>query len=183
MIRSVLRLSPSRLLAVAGMLLPMTYSGAALAQNLPGGSYLQSCTNAAIADGTLVAQCRRIDQTYRMTSLPQAWQCQGRISNNDGKLECPGGQDNGGNRPAAPPPPQTSEFSAGNSKINNVCRDGAAAYLSLRWRGAPELDMRMVLDNGNSVKVDVPRGTSYSMECGRPVAQQASYRYLNVSPH
>jgi len=183
MIRSVLRLSPSRSLAVAGLLLPMLYGSTALAQNLPGGSYLQSCTNAAIADGTLVAQCRRVDQTYRMTSLPQAWQCQGRISNNDGRLECPGGPDGGGNRPPPPPPPQTSESAAGNSKINNVCRDGAAAHLSVRWRGMPDQDIRMVLDTGNSVKVDVPRGTSYAMECGRPVGPQASYRYLNVSPH
>jgi hypothetical protein len=57
---------------------------------VPGGTYLQSCVNAQIIDGTLFADCRRVNQTVRQSRLPYPWDCHGDIANEDGHLRCYG---------------------------------------------------------------------------------------------
>jgi hypothetical protein len=60
----------------------------ASAQGLPPGSYAQTCFNVQVIDGTLLANCRRINGSVRPTSLPHAYHCHGDISNQDGRLIC-----------------------------------------------------------------------------------------------
>jgi hypothetical protein len=60
----------------------------AAAQNVPPGSYAQSCFNLQVIDGTLIGDCRRMDGSVRGTSLPHAWHCHGDIENRNGKLIC-----------------------------------------------------------------------------------------------
>jgi hypothetical protein len=58
---------------------------------VPGGSYLQSCSNAQVVDDTLFADCLRMNQTVHQTRLPYPWRCHGDIANEDGHLRCLGG--------------------------------------------------------------------------------------------
>jgi hypothetical protein len=63
-------------------------AASALAQALPPGSYLQSCTQLHWAGTTLVAECATRDGRYTGTGLPNALACRGEIANIDGQLRC-----------------------------------------------------------------------------------------------
>ena len=76
------------LLAGAAMLI----SAAAVpshAQNVPPGSYLQSCRNVETQGDRLVANCRRADGSWSRTAL-DVDRCVGGIANMDGRLTCNG---------------------------------------------------------------------------------------------
>ena len=71
----------------------------ASAQAPPPGSYQQSCREARMQGSTLTALCRRAKgRGDQLTTLNVA-HCVGDIGNNNGQLQCSGGQ------PAAPAPP------------------------------------------------------------------------------
>ena len=72
-------------LALAG------FSCAAFAQALPPGSYQQSCSNIGMQGSTLSAVCRATDGRGVQTALNVA-NCVGDIGNNNGQLQCNGGQ-------------------------------------------------------------------------------------------
>ena len=72
----------------AVMLAGFGCASAAQAQGLPPGSYLGSCTGAAMRGDTLIASCRRIDGSPLRTALAFADRCVGDIGNNDGVLQC-----------------------------------------------------------------------------------------------
>ena len=44
----------------------------ALAASVPAGSYRQTCRSAYMQGSTLVAQCRRIDRSWKWTALRDA---------------------------------------------------------------------------------------------------------------
>jgi hypothetical protein len=73
-------------LALAGML--ALGSASAAAQGLPQGSYLQTCRDAHIERGSLVAVCRSVDGRWNPTGLPDPYRCNGRIDNINGVLRC-----------------------------------------------------------------------------------------------
>ena len=79
------------LFLLAGLLL----AGAAVAAQVPPGSYLRSCRQAHMEGGALIAVCRRVNGRWERTALPEAGRCVGDIGNLDGILRC--------SRPGGPP--------------------------------------------------------------------------------
>ena len=77
------------IVGIAGLLLAgMAWVQPAAAQNVPPGSYLQSCTRVFMEGDRLVAVCRRADGYGQRTSLPDVRRCVGDIGNNNGNLQC-----------------------------------------------------------------------------------------------
>lgn len=66
-------------------------SCSAYAQAPPAGSYQQSCSNIRMQGSTLTAICRTGDGRGVQTALGVA-NCVGDIGNNNGQLQCNGGQ-------------------------------------------------------------------------------------------
>jgi CVNH domain len=58
----------------------------------PRGSYRDSCVNIRMDGYTLRATCQRRDGSWRWTSLDDAYGCEGRIANFDGRLTCTRGR-------------------------------------------------------------------------------------------
>src|ERR1700761_3914846 len=54
----------------------------------PGGSYTDSCRRVDYDGDMLTASCRRRDGSWKNTFLDDAEDCDGRIVNNNGQLEC-----------------------------------------------------------------------------------------------
>lgn len=54
----------------------------------PSGSYERSCTNVRMDGYTLRATCQRRDGGWRWSQLDAAYDCDGRISNQNGYLVC-----------------------------------------------------------------------------------------------
>ena len=59
----------------------------AQAQGVPGGSYLQSCTNVRMHGDRLIAECRRADGSWDRSAL-NVGGCAGGIANTNGQLTC-----------------------------------------------------------------------------------------------
>jgi hypothetical protein len=63
--------------------------GATPAQaQMPGGSYLQSCTNVRASGDGVVATCRRSDGSWQRTAINDVHSCNGGIANANGQLVC-----------------------------------------------------------------------------------------------
>lgn len=62
------------------------------AQGVPGGSYLESCTNVQIFGDRVVADCRRVDGGWDRTVLRDVDRCVGGIANMNGRLICTYGE-------------------------------------------------------------------------------------------
>jgi hypothetical protein len=54
----------------------------------PSGSYERSCSNIRMDGYTLKATCQRRDGSWRWSSLEDAYDCDGRIANDNGRLVC-----------------------------------------------------------------------------------------------
>jgi hypothetical protein len=80
----------------------MGLSFSADAQAPPPGSYQQSCRDIRMQGSTLTALCRRANSRREQPTALNVAHCAGDIGNNDGQLQCSGGQ------PVAPPPRQGS---------------------------------------------------------------------------
>jgi hypothetical protein len=80
----------ARLVLMLGALLcSMQAVPAAYAQEVPSGSYQQSCKNYKMAFGhMLFGECRNISGKYVSARLRFSFLCSGDISNNNGKLTC-----------------------------------------------------------------------------------------------
>jgi hypothetical protein len=61
---------------------------AAEARWAPSGSYADSCRHIRFDGDLLTATCRRADGSWRNSYLDNADDCDGRIVNNNGQLEC-----------------------------------------------------------------------------------------------
>jgi len=57
------------------------------AQNLPPGSYKDTCRSISVLGGTLTAQCQRVDGSWKNTAI-QFFDCEGGITNENGNLTC-----------------------------------------------------------------------------------------------
>ncbi len=57
------------------------------AQNLPPGSYKDTCRSISVLGGTLTAQCQRVDGSWKNTAI-QYYDCEGGITNENGNLTC-----------------------------------------------------------------------------------------------
>lgn len=92
-----MKMGIARLLGL--LLAGMAWVQPAAAQNVPPGSYLQSCFRPFMEGDRLVAICRRADGREQRTALPDVRRCVGDIGNNNGNLQCSyaGG-------PGGPPP-------------------------------------------------------------------------------
>ena len=63
---------------------------AALAQQVPAGSYQRTCSNISVGGTTLNADCKTFNQQSIRTSLPYFASCVGDIGNINGTLACAG---------------------------------------------------------------------------------------------
>jgi hypothetical protein len=72
-----------------------------VAQNLPRGSYLGSCSGAHIEGDTLIAHCRTVNGFEERSALSDVNRCAGDIANDNGALRCTYGR---GPVAGAPPP-------------------------------------------------------------------------------
>jgi len=70
--------------------------------SLPGGSYINSCTNISIVGNVLEATCSTANQSTRQTALANAFNCSNGVMNSNGQLMCSNG---GGGMPQPGPPP------------------------------------------------------------------------------
>src|SRR5205085_10233656 len=77
-------------IAVAAIVMPLAASPA-LAQ-VPGGSYLRTCSDARIFGDRLVAECQTMDGGLRRTVLRDVDRRVGGIGNMNGRLTCNYGQ-------------------------------------------------------------------------------------------
>ncbi|MEW6143711.1 MAG: CVNH domain-containing protein [Thermodesulfobacteriota bacterium] len=57
------------------------------AQNLPPGSYKDTCRSINVYGGNLTAQCQKADGSWKNTSI-QYYDCEGGITNENGNLTC-----------------------------------------------------------------------------------------------
>lgn len=75
-------------------------AGAASAQGVPDGSYLETCGNARMRGDTLSATCETRNGRAVQSSLRNAMDCSGGIENANGRLVCSGqgGASYGGDR-------------------------------------------------------------------------------------
>ena len=55
---------------------------------IPGGSYVETCTDIRASSGTLYATCKTRDGRWAHTRLAEARSCDGEVANIDGALEC-----------------------------------------------------------------------------------------------
>jgi hypothetical protein len=85
------------------------------ADNLPAGSYTQSCRDAWVDHGTLHASCQTRAGNWITSVLPDISRCRGDISNQDGQLRC--------NRGAAPPGGSHTQGSPPRGSYLQSCRD------------------------------------------------------------
>ena len=61
------------------------------ADGAPAGSYQRTCSNIRMDGYTLKATCQRRDGSWRWTQLEDAYDCDGRVGNDNGRLVCGGG--------------------------------------------------------------------------------------------
>jgi hypothetical protein len=75
--------------AAAGLVLAgILSSSAAFADQLPHGSYVESCRSIRMAGGTLLAFCRQRDGRWDQSALADVNSCAGDIGNVNGALTC-----------------------------------------------------------------------------------------------
>lgn len=67
------------------------------AQQVPSGSYQQTCQNIGVRGDTLYASCRNVNGGWQNTELRDYNRCNGQIENVDGNLRCTGGSGYNGN--------------------------------------------------------------------------------------
>jgi hypothetical protein len=147
-------------------------SALALGAQLPNGSYQRTCQDISLVDGTLIAQCRTADQSWRPTTLPNAAQCQSEIVNNNGKLEC---------RAAERPKPRTSEFGDGYASFGAACENAGdpAEFLVIRLAGRSDMQVKIVFDKkySETIHVYLPQGSLSHWACGHFPADDVQWRY------
>jgi hypothetical protein len=66
----------------------VAYAMPCAAQNIPPGSYQQTCRNIQVRGDHLNAECQTRDGSWRGTSLNDIDRCSGEIANDDGNLVC-----------------------------------------------------------------------------------------------
>ncbi len=84
-------------LGVAALALAIVGLGTtSAAQQVPGGSYQQTCRNIGVRGSTLYAECQDTERHWRSAQLQDYQRCNGEIQNLNGSLQCTGGNGQGG---------------------------------------------------------------------------------------
>ena len=78
-------------MAALTLLTPVSASAQRNGGGQPGGSYIQTCSNARVDGGRLYAECRTSTRSSRYSSIEYG-RCSGDISNSEGLLVCSGAQ-------------------------------------------------------------------------------------------
>ena len=79
----------SKLGFIAGSAMMLAFASVPVrAQDLPNGSYLQTCRNVATYGDRLLADCRRTGGSWGRTAFRDVDRCVGDIGNMDGQLTC-----------------------------------------------------------------------------------------------
>jgi len=80
------------IMSLAVALLALAFAGtAAPAQQIPGGSYQQTCRDINARGNTLYAECMDTNRNWQRTQLRDFNRCRGEIQNLNGQLQCTGG--------------------------------------------------------------------------------------------
>ncbi|HEV8435252.1 MAG TPA: CVNH domain-containing protein [Thermoanaerobaculia bacterium] len=137
---------------------------------LPAGTYQQSCKDASVVDGTLLAVCKTASGDWRPTSLPNAMACKSDVANVDGKLECRR---------------RTTEFEAGYGKFGDLCKGGTGTeFLKVRLGGQRDNVLKLTFDQPYTVKVlyiYLPKGTTVNAQCGSYGDGNAQFTYKELA--
>lgn len=72
---------------VAGAAMFLSLAATPAFAQVPGGSYLETCTDVRMSGDRLVAQCRRMDGNWARTALDISG-CAGGVANTNGHLTC-----------------------------------------------------------------------------------------------
>jgi hypothetical protein len=142
------------------------------AQGLPGGSYINSCSNINMVSGVLEATCQRADGSLASAALPNAAACRAGVTNSNGNLVCT----------AAPAAPHvTSQTSDGFTVFHNTCQPGQEYVVVVRPTTS-EVALVLVLKAGQSIEMGVVKGASYQGACGTAPTDLTHFQYMNVGP-
>jgi len=152
------------LLALSSLALPAP----ALAQSLPGGSYVNSCSNISLVDGILEATCQRSDGTMASAALANAANCRNGVTNANGNLVC-----------TAAPASVTSQTSQGFTVFKDNCQ--GTEYILLRPTSA-DTGLIILLKPGQSIELGVGQGASYQSSCDTPPTDLTHFAYMPVAP-
>ena len=74
--------------AIAGAAMLLSLGTTPAHAQMPGGSYLQSCTNVRAHGDRVVATCRRSDGGWQRTAINDVHSCNGGLANMNGQLVC-----------------------------------------------------------------------------------------------
>lgn len=74
--------------AIAGAAMLLSFAATPAEARMPGGSYLQTCTNVRAMGDRVVATCLRSDGSWARTAINNVDSCVGGLANADGRLVC-----------------------------------------------------------------------------------------------
>jgi hypothetical protein len=74
--------------AIAAAAMLVSFGATPAQAQMPGGSYLQSCTDVRANGDRVVATCRRSDGSWQRTAINDVHSCNGGIANANGQLVC-----------------------------------------------------------------------------------------------
>jgi hypothetical protein len=74
--------------AIAGAAIVLSLAATPALAQVPGGSYLRTCSDARMFGDRLVAECQTMDGGLRRTVLRDVDRCVGGIANMNGRLTC-----------------------------------------------------------------------------------------------
>lgn len=147
--------------------------GKCAAQNVPSGTYQQSCKDIRVNGDTLQARCEDTSRHWRNTELSDFWRCSGDITNVNGTLTCDRSQSNSWQTsgPAGSYQQSCRDIRRRGNRLEARCEDGNRNW---KWTSLDNVD-RCTSDIANvngqlqcqmqaSSGGTVPAG-SYSQSC------------------
>lgn len=117
----------SMVLSLAAVALAVgSLGGKCAAQNVPSGTYQQSCKDIRVNGDTLQARCEDNSRHWRTTELSDFYQCSGDITNVNGTLTCDRSQSNYGQTgvPAGSYQQSCRDIRRRGNRLEARCEDG-----------------------------------------------------------
>jgi len=143
---------------------------ASWAQSRPHGSYLRTCNNIRVVSNVLVAICDRADGSWAETALPNPGACEFGVRNVDGELSCD-----------ISPTRVTSRSAGGRATLTDPCGGQEAVYM-ISTSSRPSDGFVVHLKPGQSVDLDVLKGSTYVSACGQAPTDTSRVAYFDVVP-
>ena len=152
------------------LILSLITYGSAKAQNLPPGSYKDTCRSVQVLGGTLTAQCQKADGSWKTTSI-QFNNCEGGITNQNGNLTCTHRI-----KPVKPPPKGSYKQSCEDTSVDGKWLNAKCQRVNGNWNNSSikYADCNKDIWNNNGVLTcggggggggsDLPKG-SYKQTC------------------